>query len=231
VRHALHLSLLAAFASSLAPSCRSDSSAGDARSSRAADARDAVPLDAEDGAAGERGAEADAGEAAVAAPVAPPPARARGDGFRSFRAGRSRTGRANAKAPRSPELLWEVEIGGGMRAQPVVAPDGSILVGTLGGRIVAVGPDGKPGWSFEPGDRIYSTPYVDDDGAIYFGADTDALYALTPDGRPQWTILPAEDTERPELHDVDTAPIVAHGVGFVGAGLYVYGFDLRGTVR
>ena len=65
----------------------------------------------------------------------------------------------------------------------------------------------------------------------YFGADTDILYALEPDGRTKWTILPAEDTEKPELHDVDTAPILRGGVGFVGAGLYLYAFDRRGTVR
>ncbi len=233
MRRTLPLPLFAAVVSCLASSCRSEAPAGDARSSRAVDARDAVSLAAEDGRTAEGGPPADAGDAVVFVPDVPPPPppRARGDGFRSFRAGRLRTGRANVRAPRAPELLWEVEIGGELRAQPVVAPDGAVLVPSLGGRLVAVAPDGKPKWSYEPGDRIYSTPFVDDDGSVYFGADTDAIYALDAGGRPLWTILPAEDTERPELHDVDTAPIVAHGVGFIGAGLYVYGFDLRGAVR
>jgi outer membrane protein assembly factor BamB len=118
-----------------------------------------------------------------------------------------------------------------MRTQPVVAPDGSVIATSIGGTLAAIGPDGRRRWAFEAGDRIYSTPFVDDDGTVIFGADTDLLYALDAQGRPQWTILPAEDTEKLELHDVDTAPIVSHGVGFVGAGLYVYAFDVRGTVR
>jgi outer membrane protein assembly factor BamB len=118
-----------------------------------------------------------------------------------------------------------------MRTQPVIAPDGSVIATSIGGTLAAIGPDGRRRWAFEAGDRIYSTPFVDDDGTVIFGADTDLLYALDAQGRPQWTILPAEDTEQLELHDVDTAPIVSHGVGFVGAGLYVYAFDMRGTVR
>ncbi|MBI5502638.1 MAG: PQQ-like beta-propeller repeat protein [Deltaproteobacteria bacterium] len=179
---------------------------------------------------GAEGVEAAEAEVAVEA-AAPPPVRELGDGFRSFRAGRYRTGRAKGKAPRAPVLRWEHTVGGEIRAQPVIAPDGTVVVASLGGAIAGVGPDGARRWTFEPGDRVYSTPFIDDDGAIYVGADTDALYALGGAGLPKWTILPAEDTEKPELHDVDTAPIVRGGVGYVGAGLYVYAFDVRGTVR
>ena len=160
------------------------------------------------------------------------PTRAPGDGFRSFRAGRLRAGRANARAPAAPpSLLWEYDLGAPIRAQPVLAPDGSVVVAALDGSVVALDPDGRPRWSFQAGDRIYSTPWIDDDGLVVFGADTDSLYALGRDGRTKWTILPADDIAKPDLHDVDTAPVAARGVGYVGAGLYVYAFDLRGTVR
>lgn len=176
--------------------------------------------------------EADAPPTADVAPPAPAaPARSPGDGFRSFRAGRFRTGRANARAPAAPTLLWEHDVGAPIRAQPVLAPDGSVVVAALDGTVVALGPDGQQRWSFQAGDRVYSTPWIDDDGLVVFGSDTDALHALGPDGLVKWTILPAEDTERPELHDVDTAPVASRSVGYVGAGLYVYAFDLRGTVR
>ena len=105
------------------------------------------------------------------------------------------------------------------------------MVAALDGTVVALGPGGRRRWSFQVGDRIYSTPSISDDGLVLFGADTDSIYALRSDGRLAWTILPADDIEKPELHDVDTAPIVARGVGYVAAGLYVYAFDLRGTVR
>ncbi|NMC72271.1 MAG: PQQ-binding-like beta-propeller repeat protein [Myxococcales bacterium] len=168
----------------------------------------------------------------VASDAEPPrPRRAPGDGFRSFRAGRLRAGRANAPVPDQPVLLWQHDLGAPLRAQPVLAPDGTIVAAALDGSVVALDRDGRRRWSFQAGDRIYSTPCITGDGLVLFGADTDSIYALRPDGRVAWTILPAGDTERPELHDVDTAPIAARGVGYVAAGLYVYAFDLRGTVR
>ncbi|MBN1771660.1 MAG: PQQ-binding-like beta-propeller repeat protein, partial [Deltaproteobacteria bacterium] len=140
--------------------------------------------------------------------------------------------RANARAPTAePTLAWEYDLGAALRAQPVLAPDGSIVVAALDGTVAALGPDGERRWSFQAGDRVYSTPWISDDGLVVFGADTDSLYALGRDGLAKWTILPADDTLKPHLHDVDTSPIAARGVGYVAAGLYVYAFDLRGTVR
>ncbi len=171
-------------------------------------------------------------DAAEADAPPPGPVRSPGDGFRSFRAGRLRAGRANARAPAAtPSLLWQHDLGAPIRAQPVLAPDGSVVVAALDGSVVALAPDGTRRWSFQAGDRIYSTPWIDDDGLVVFGADTDSIYALGRDGRTKWTILPADDIAEPDLHDVDTAPVAARGVGYVGAGLYLYAFDLRGTVR
>jgi len=216
--------------------CRApaESTAPDSAVRRAADASSVGP-DAAEVSRAERSADAadllpnpppDAGAAEP-----PRPRRAPGDGFRSFRAGRLRAGRANAPAPARPVLLWQHDVGAPIRAQPVLAPDGTVVVAALDGSVVALGADGRRRWSFQAGDRIYSTPCVSGGGLLLFGADTDSIYALRSDGRLAWTILPAADTEKPELHDVDTAPIDAHGVGYVAAGLYVYAFDLRGTVR
>ncbi|MBI5486109.1 MAG: PQQ-binding-like beta-propeller repeat protein [Deltaproteobacteria bacterium] len=209
---------------------RGESAARDGGSDEAAARRAEEAGETGGGDGGGETTDAGDGEAEAEA-AAPTPQREKGDGFRSFRAGRYRTGRANGRVPRAPVLRWEHTVGGEIRAQPVIAPDGTIVVASLGGTIAGVGPGGERKWTFEPGDRIYSTPFIDGDGIIYVGADTDSLYALGPGGMPKWTILPAEDTEKPELHDVDTAPIVRGDVGFVGAGLYVYAFDVRGTVR
>jgi outer membrane protein assembly factor BamB len=112
-----------------------------------------------------------------------------------------------------------------------VAADGSVIVASFDGTVAAVGPDGRRRWSFAAGDRIYSTPAIDGEGVVYFGADGGSLYALEAGGRSRWTILPADETGKPELQDVDTAPVLGDGAGFVGAGPYVYAFDLRGAIR
>jgi len=87
--------------------------------------------------------------------------------------------------------LWTLPLesyGGGHASlsSPAVAPDGTIYVGTFGGTLLAVAPDGKPEWRFATGMEIRSSPAVADDGTIYFGGRDRRLYALTPAGKLKW---------------------------------------------
>jgi len=87
--------------------------------------------------------------------------------------------------------LWTLPLesyGGGHASlsSPAVAPDGTIYVGTFGGTLLAVAPDGKPEWRFATRMEIRSSPAVADDGTIYFGGRDRRLYALTPAGKLKW---------------------------------------------
>jgi outer membrane protein assembly factor BamB len=164
-------------------------------------------------------------------PPPPPVTRADGDGFRSFRAGPLRAGRSARIAPAAPMERWRFDVGGPIRVQPALDPGGAVYVASLDGKVCRVLPGGVEDWCWAADDRIYSVPWIGDDGLAVFGADTDLLYGLGGDGRVRWTMLPPDGTERPEWHDVDTSPIVSGRVGYVGAGIYLYAFDLQGAVR
>ncbi|MDI7268576.1 MAG: PQQ-binding-like beta-propeller repeat protein [Myxococcota bacterium] len=174
-------------------------------------------------------AEADAEDAPPAAVKAA--RRDPGDGFRSFRAGRLRSGRSPAAAPRRPEIRWTFRTKDAIVAQPVVAADGTALVASLDGTLYALSPDGSLRWTFPAGDRIYSTPWIADSGQVVFGSDADRLHALDLSGKVLWTMLRPDDAERPDLHDVDTAPVATRSAVYVGAGLYLYALDMEGLVR
>ena len=54
-------------------------------------------------------------------------------------------------------------------AGPVIAPDGTVYLGTAQGKVIALHPDGKPFWSRDitPGESILASPAVGSDGSVY----------------------------------------------------------------
>ena len=60
-------------------------------------------------------------------------------------------------------------------AGPVVAPDGTVYLGTTQGKLIALHADGKPFWSRDitPGQTIVASPAIASDGSIYvIGVET-----------------------------------------------------------
>ncbi|GAC1555784.1 MAG: hypothetical protein NVS3B10_16540 [Polyangiales bacterium] len=113
-------------------------------------------------------------------------------------------------------------------AAPAIAPDGSIVYGTLGssdGWIVALNADGTLKWKFPTGKGVLAPPAIADDGTVYVGAQDDVLYALAPDGTKKWTFSAA-------LRFYAGASIGAAGTVYVGSedkNLYALAPD--GTLR
>jgi outer membrane protein assembly factor BamB len=99
----------------------------------------------------------------------------------------SSRGNLHAFAPDGREK-WIFD-GGSRRAEsPVVAPNGDICFSVEeagGGRLFAVGPDGKRRWSRKC-DDIVADPAVAADGTIYF-CEFAGLRALDPRGQIKWT--------------------------------------------
>lgn len=98
---------------------------------------------------------------------------------------------AHAASPPVATNLWTFSFTTGMQADdslstPAVAPDGTIYVGSFGGILHALTPDGRERWHFQAGREIKSSPAVADDGTIYFGARDRCFYAVTPAGKLKW---------------------------------------------
>jgi len=72
---------------------------------------------------------------------------------------------------------------------PAVASDGTIYVGSEGGKLYAVKSTGKLNWEFSNNNTIgsiHSSPAIDADGALYFGSDDFKVYAIKSDGTLKW---------------------------------------------
>ena len=88
-------------------------------------------------------------------------------------------GRSSFLLPKQkPEILWTVETSSPVTSSPTLSADGMVLMASHSGKVLAVGKDGKPGWSFTTGDLVWSTPAIAADGTVYVGSDDDHLYAL-----------------------------------------------------
>ena len=73
----------------------------------------------------------------------------------------------------------------GFSAPPMVGPDGTIYVGSLGGTLYALSPGGLEKWGFHnfDGGSVLSSA-LGADGTVYVGATF--LYALNPNGTQKW---------------------------------------------
>jgi outer membrane protein assembly factor BamB len=124
-------------------------------------------------------AAAAAGGSRVALPVEAlpegPPASYRGD--------RRHSGRSAALGPSAAALRFRFETGGRVVAQPVIGPGGRLYVGSLGGHLFAIEPDGRAAWEADLRGPIYGTPYVSPEGTVYVGSDAGFLFALDAGGR------------------------------------------------
>ncbi len=106
--------------------------------------------------------------------------RVRGDNLNS--------GRSFYMGPEEGEVLWKIPLSGDFgRASPVVAPDGTIYLGTgKGGMLFAISPAGSIKWSLDLGKTIPGGGAIAQDGTIYILA-TNVLYAISPLGKVIWT--------------------------------------------
>lgn len=99
-----------------------------------------------------------------------------------------RTGRTMSRGPQAARVKWKHAIGSPAgTASPVVAADGTIVIGTLDGHVVAVRPDGTRAWSVATGAAVDGAAAIARDGTLFVGSNDTRLYAITPDGRVRWT--------------------------------------------
>jgi outer membrane protein assembly factor BamB len=95
---------------------------------------------------------------------------------------------------------WRFPLGSRPSGSPTLAYDGTVLAGTVSGRLWAVGPNGRLRWSFQAsGGGPLLTPALGRDGGVYL-ASGGMLYSLDYRGVERWRyLLRAEAEEGPVL--------------------------------
>jgi len=83
-------------------------------------------------------------------------------------------------------LKWKASVGT-YNSTPVVAPDGTIYVGShADNKIYAFNPDGTLKWTYATGNEISNTPAIAPDGMVYVCSQDYHLYAVDPGGNLKW---------------------------------------------
>lgn len=99
----------------------------------------------------------------------------------------ARTNRSPFLGPAEPVVLWTTDVGGPIETAPVQLEDGTTVVGTLAGRVVAVSPEGAIAWSLDVHERAYGSPLVMRE-TIYGGTDARRFIAVTSRGVLRWQL-------------------------------------------
>ena len=155
----------------------------------------------------------------VALPVRPPEP----GPPRTFRLDRRHTGRSPYVGPRESTVVWKLATHGRVTAQPVVAPDGTIYVGSHDHFLYAVTPAGRLKWKKDLRDRVYATALVDASGAVYVGSDADVFWSFAPDGTLRWKLETEGDADSGAVEGPD-------GRVFFAAGPDLWAVKKDGTV-
>jgi outer membrane protein assembly factor BamB len=134
----------------------------------------------------------------------------------------ARTNRSPFLGPSNPEVAWTFEAGAPIATAPVQLADGTIVIGTLGGKLFGVAPDGRASMTVQLHERVYGSPLLLRD-AIYVGVDAKRFVSVSAKGAVRWQL----ETDG----DADTAPThTPYGAIVFGSGRMVYAVRPDGTV-
>ena len=114
-----------------------------------------------------------------------------------FRGNAAQDGRSSVKPGASGGALWSFPTGKGIFSSPVVAADGSVLIGSADRSFYALSAAGQLRYSVLTGEIIDSAALLDDRGLVYFGSGDGKLRALDAEtGAEVWTM----DADPPETN-------------------------------
>jgi outer membrane protein assembly factor BamB len=94
----------------------------------------------------------------------------------------------NPDGPAETRMKWRISLGAPSASTAAIRGDGVIIVGTDGGWIRALNPNGSERWFVKTEDDIYSSPAIAKDGAIYVGSTDGRLFKIAGNGSPLSTV-------------------------------------------
>ena len=99
-----------------------------------------------------------------------------------------RTGRTSLASAKTANIKWKFPAGAAIDgSSPVVDMDGSVIFGSVSGKVYAVAPDGAGKWLYLAGGPVRSTAAIGQEGTVYIGADDGKLHAIRA-GEPHWSV-------------------------------------------
>jgi len=133
-------------------------------------------------------------------------------------------------------LRWQFEFNAGsaiftsnVQSSPVIAPDGTIYVGSIDTNLYALNPDGTVKWAVSPTlSSISSSPVRGHDGTIYIMDATCTLFAFSKIGDPLWNF----DLSAGTCYDASPS-VGTDGTVYIGGPFErdVYAINADGTLK
>lgn len=122
----------------------------------------------------------------------------------------------------SARIAWSYRAGAPLAAPPAIAPDGSVVVGSVDGYLHALRHDGSFRWGYTLRGPLVGRPALAANGDVFVAADPNGLYALDPDGMLLWVSSVAGGVTSPPVVDRQARVWVTTGqgtlLGFSGHG-------------
>jgi outer membrane protein assembly factor BamB len=138
-----------------------------------------------------------------------------GSGWLTFRGNPAHTGASDLEGPAGPanaiEVKWRWQINGRrdpISASPAVTTDGTVIVGTEGGYIAAIQPEGATNWSMSLDNPILSSPAVDESGNILVVTADGYMYFIAANGATIWK----SDFDR----NTSSSPVISGSDAYIG---------------
>ncbi len=95
-------------------------------------------------------------------------------------------GRLYALDAATGTLMWSYDVNSPLSASAAEARDGTVYVGSEGGKLYAIDKNGQLLWTHTTDGPIHSTPAVTPNGRIYVSSVDGLVYALARDGSDLW---------------------------------------------
>jgi outer membrane protein assembly factor BamB len=150
--------------------------------------------------------------------VCTPAARAQdtaGGSWLTFRGNPAHTGASSLEGPAGPsdsiQVKWRWQVNGSpapISASPAVREDGTVIIGTEGGYVAAIRPNGGSSWIYKVEEPVKSSPSVDESGNVFAVTDDGYMYYLSANGELIWKS--DFDTH------TDSSPVISGGLAYLG---------------
>ncbi|HET6898631.1 MAG TPA: PQQ-binding-like beta-propeller repeat protein, partial [Vicinamibacteria bacterium] len=95
--------------------------------------------------------------------------------------------RLSAIATSNGEMLWQQTLTGPIVRDPLIAPDGSIVVVSNAGLVQSYDESGHRRWSFALPNRSSSNPHADASGTLFISDESGIVHAIDRTGKERWT--------------------------------------------